>query len=113
MVMQTAKQSNEKHQTGGVDVQAASYDVPDAIATCAHPILTELHRRIPDETQYVEVAELVRHLCHPQTSARATADDALQARLFTAPAPSDCNSPVWCVIAVRLATLLPCCLHEF
>ncbi|KAL3154891.1 hypothetical protein ABBQ38_011430 [Trebouxia sp. C0009 RCD-2024] len=68
---------------------AASYEVPDAIATCAHPILADLRKQIPDEARYREVAGLVRQLCHPAATARGTPVDALQASLFgSAASPS-------------------------
>ncbi|KAL3154885.1 Serine/threonine-protein kinase 33 [Trebouxia sp. C0009 RCD-2024] len=89
---------------------AASYQVPHAIATCADPILEELHRRIPDQAQYEEVAELLRHLCHPQSTARATADAALQARLFTSLAPPRCNDPVCLAATAFLDSAVACVL---
>ena len=67
---------------GGVDVQAASYEAPDAIATCAHPVLKHLRHQMADEARYLEVATLVRQLCHPDVTARATADDALNSSLL-------------------------------
>lgn len=114
-VMQSAAQTKHGNgaqcKTGGANAQAASFEIPDAVATCAHPILKALRDQIPDEAQYVEVAELVRHLCHPQAAARATADAALQARLFTPPAPTRCHGPVWC--ANQSCNTAQCCLHGF
>lgn len=65
---------------GGVDMQATSYQVPDAVAKCAHPVLKYLRQQMTDEARYLEVASLVRH---PDVTARATADAALNSSLLT------------------------------
>ena len=66
--------------TSCCDVQAESYLIPDAINTAgAHGILDDLYEA---PVQYEATAPLVRHLLHPEVTARATVKQALAATFF-------------------------------
>lgn len=62
-------------------LQAQALTVPDAIATCAHPLLSTLRRAVPSRA-YAQAAALLVHLLQPDMNTRATAQQALASEFF-------------------------------
>ena len=62
-------------------LQAQALTVPDAVATCAHPLLSGLQRAVPSRA-YGQAATLLVQLLQPDMHTRATAQQALASDFF-------------------------------
>ena len=62
-------------------LQAQALTVPDAVATCSHPLLSNLQRALPGRA-YPQAAALLVQLLQPDMDTRATAQQALASQFF-------------------------------